>query len=420
MACLAGALLAGVQTSATASRLEDRPELSPIHATFDEELRLTTYEVRLTNPDPSTTVWRWDFTPPPDDTSCNNFSVATEAHDVSTAGYLHGDQNGCHHSGTDHNVDIEVTAVTGPYTCNATIHGTTPHDGPTPEPCFLTNGTPPPPPPPPPPPSAPPPKLTPDEKSNLRFAAAASAGFGVVTGIGAIVLTFIPSPDPLTKGGAGFCYLAAAGEFGIAAAALHKAKDPPDPNYKQLARLGFPRWPVAKPGPGLTKQEVAAENALATNTTRVVGYDTAFLTSLERAQGANAAGDGDWDRVQSHAAAGFARAEAKLLDARPPLEAALRQAFESAVTRVQVSVADARKAAGRVFQSGLPPSFVSLLRAFGLSTQEIASVRTQMAGVAPSKVAGDLAAKLAVPAQAAAERKSAGIVRQIAARLEKR
>jgi hypothetical protein len=170
----------------------------------------------------------------------------------------------------------------------------------------------------------------------------------------------------------------------------------------------------------VTRAEALAANALLTNTAKLSAYGRAFLTSLERALGAHAASDRDWDRKQSRAAAGFARAEATLLDARPALEAALRRAVDEAVPGARLSLPVARKATAQVSKQALPAPLVSLLSAFGFAKAEIASIRAQMARVAPSAVAGAVSAKLAPPALAQLERRTARSLRAIAARLEKR
>ena len=121
----------------------------------------------------------------------------------------------------------------------------------------------------------------------------------------------------------------AVGELATSVYYARKAKDPPDPNYKRLAEPNYPKPALLRASAGITKAEAAAANALLTNTARMAGLDRAFLTSLERAQGAYAARDASWDGKQSARAATFARAEAKILDARPALETALRRAIEA-------------------------------------------------------------------------------------------
>jgi hypothetical protein len=415
------AALVGVVTTATASQAVGEPNMVPIFATFDDETKTTTYTAQLINPVPgSETAWDWVFAAPPDDPTCNDFrrGESDDKHAVLT--YAHGDANGCHHEGKDHNVDITAQALSGPWFCEAKIHGTTPHEGAQPEACRRTSPPPPPPPVTPPPPPPPSPRLTPDEKTALKRKAAVSAGLGLLSGVAGLGLLIIPSPDPLTKGGAGVMFLMGSAELTAAAVWLELAKDPPDPNFKRLAKLSFPRLPPTRAGPRVTRQEALAGNALLGNTARLVGYNDAFLTSLERAQGAHAAGDRRWERTQSQAAARFARAEAKLLDARPALREALRRAVDAALPRARLSVAGAKAATAQVARRALPSSLVSLLRALGFSTAEVASVRSRMAHVSPSAAAGPVTAKLAMPAVTEADRRSARILRAIAARLEAR
>jgi hypothetical protein len=159
-----------------------------------------------------------------------------------------------------------------------------------------------------------------------------------------------------------------------------------------------------------------AANALLLNTARVAGNDGAFLHALERAQGAYAASNAAWDKKQSALAARYAREEAKLLEARPGLEAALRRAVEAAGGAGTLTVADVKRA-----QRGkLPAALVSLFRSFGLSPGKIAAFQARIAKVKPASAAGPVAPKLAPPAVAAAERAVARLLRTAAARLAKR
>jgi hypothetical protein len=416
VALVAALALVGGGGTATAAPEESEPTLTSIHASFDDDLKTTFYDVVLRNTDASVTIWRWDFTPDPNDETCNQFSVLEETNTFSKVAFAHGDDAGCHHAGRDHNVDIEVVVDTERYTCNARIHGTDTPSGPEPEPCSekparpVNTKAPP----------AAPPKMSKTDKDLLEGAAYFNLFSAGVSGIGAVALTLVPSPDPFTKGAAVALAGMAATSGSLGIAALAKAGDPPDRRYKTLAKLAFPRpGALGTPG-GATAAEAAAVNDVLRNTAAIVGYDHAFLTSFERAQGAHAAKSGKWDRIQAHTAARFARAEADLLTGRPALEQAVRRSVEAAGPRRELTVEDARKALAEIGAHGLPVPVVALAKSLGVRRAELDVVRGRILRVAPQKAAGPVSASIAPPGLAAAHLKVARVLRRLAARLDKR
>jgi hypothetical protein len=102
-------------------------------------------------------------------------------------------------------------------------------------------------------------------------------------------------PRAVTKGIAVVSLGAAMFNMTLGFYATYKASDPPDPNYKTLAKLVTPQPKLFRATGGVTAREAAAANALLRNTAKIVGNDRAFLTSFEPAQGAYAANDGTWD-----------------------------------------------------------------------------------------------------------------------------
>ena len=410
-ACVSVAALAGGGSAATDVRSEDRPELSAITATFFESLRTTWYDVKLTNPAGPTT-WRWDFTPDPLDSTCNQFTASVGGPTSGHAEFAHGAENGCHHTTPDHNVDIEVVVTTGPYTCNARIHGTTTSQGPTPELCFKQPSVVPP------PKASTPPQIAKSNKAKWKASALAEFSFGIAAGTNALAWGLIPVPDPVTKGIAVASLGAAVVNLSFGLYFTYKANDPPDPNYKEAVAAVVPRPALLRAGRGVSAAEAAAVNALLTNAAGISANDRAFLTSFERAQGAFGAADGTWDHSQSQAAAGFARAEAALLDKQPALEAALRRALRAAEakTHARPAVAQVKKARSK----GLTSAAVALFRTFGFADEDIASVNARIAHAAPSAAAGPASAKVGGSASANAARSAASLLREMAAELDAR
>src|SRR5688572_4531027 len=170
--------------------------------------------------------------------------------------------------------------------------------------------TPPPPPPPPPPPklNAAPPTMTKKEKKEYREAALVATAASATTAGVSLALIEVPPA-------AAIALIVAGGELLLAEYYVYKAKDPPDPKYKVLAKPIVPTPRLLKPGDGISKALAKAANAYLVNTAQMVAQDRAFIDSLERAQGAHAARDAVWDKRQSDLAAKYARAEAALLDA---------------------------------------------------------------------------------------------------------
>lgn len=255
--------------------------------------------------------------------------------------------------------------------------------------------------------SAAPPEIPKPDAKRWRLVQGLAISAAGTASSAALLLLVIP--EPATKGGAAFMLVISVGALGLATFAEYMAKDPPDPNYKRLAKPVYPKVPLLRPGPGITKAEAAAANAWLTNSARMVGLDRAFITSFERAQGAYRARDAVWDKRQSDLAATHARALAKVLDARPALEATLRRALQSGGMARQLAAA---KAADVEPATKLPRTTVSILRSFGLTKAQITAFEAKAAKASPSAV---------VPKSlASADRTGAGLLRAMAARLAKR
>jgi hypothetical protein len=399
--------------SATAAADATRPSLSPIEATFSTVLRRTDYEVHVSDPEPGPTEWDWTLEPPADDPGCKRSSANLSGRTVSTLIWYHADEDGCSHIGTDHAGRITVHAKTGDYECTATITGSSTHSGPEPDPCFKRPAVLPPP-----ASNAPPAIVNPEKAEWKDTAAVVFGGSAAFSGL-AIACALVPSPDPVSKGLAVVMLLISVGHMAYGQYALSKASDPPDKNYKQLAKLGVPKLPAIRPGNGVTLAEAEAANAILANVARVSANDAAFITSFERAQGAYAARDGTWDRRQSRATAKYARAEAKLLDAQPALDVALKRAVAQANVP-PLTAADAKRATASVVRNGLPASFTSPAARLGITKAEIRAHEKRVAALPGRAIAGLVAAKLATPATARAHRTAAKLLRALAGRLAKR
>jgi len=108
------------------------------------------------------------------------------------------------------------------------------------------------------------------------------------------------------------------------------AMDPADPNYTQIAQPQTPPIPLFTTQSGLTSQEVTAFNSLLTNVQQANGLANAIFTSLNRASGAEEAGNGYWRVQQLLAAAKYESQLAPLLQAEPALFANVQAALKAA------------------------------------------------------------------------------------------
>jgi hypothetical protein len=246
---------------------------------------------------------------------------------------------------------------------------------------------------------------------------AATAGFG--TAMTALGLALVPSPDPVTKGGAVVCLLVAGFEFVIAVHAALKAADPPDPHYRILARPHTPTPPKVAAGEGISGPEAAAINALLTSTAKYVGVARATLASLQRAQGAFNAGDRVWQRRQSRLAARYALAEAKLLLQFSTLRARVVAALAATGKPLAVAPVDVFRAQAELAKNDLPSYLVTALRRFGLTDRNIQELRTSVFYVDRASAVGDLLSTLRKPAMEDAERAEALLLKALAASLRK-
>jgi hypothetical protein len=128
---------------------------------------------------------------------------------------------------------------------------------------------------------------------------------------------------------------------------------------------------------------------LIANRLRSGAYVLAYIRSIEKAQGAEKAGDKTWSKRQRQAAAGYAREAARTLERDRSLStAALRELkrggfIDTAVTRDQ-----ARAWQNGVRQRGLPAETVRVLRAAGVDEPRLAAFRTAVAHLDLNLVSG--------------------------------
>ena len=178
--------------------------------------------------------------------------------------------------------------------------------------------------------------------------------------------------------------LALVGGFlaGVAEFAEDRAEDPPDPNFRALAR------PRARPLPrlprGLGRPLARALLAYARHEGRIAALSAAFLTSIERAQGAAAADDATWLGRHRAQAIKLAKLIAPLIDRRVRFRRALRSAFERAGIRAVVRPSAMRRFQAQTRRRGLPRNLQTMLRRAGMRRQA-RDLRSAIAEAAPPR-----------------------------------
>lgn len=165
--------------------------------------------------------------------------------------------------------------------------------------------------------------------------------------------------------------------------------DPPDPRYKEPFRPKIPRVATIRPGAGVSPAAARALNALIANRLRTGAYVLAWIRSIEKAQGADKAGDKTWSKRQRKAAAGYAREAARTLERDRSLStAALRELQHGGFVDTPVTRNQARAWQNRVRQRGLPAETMRVLRAAGVDEPRLAAFRMAVAQLDSRLVSG--------------------------------
>jgi hypothetical protein len=164
-----------------------------------------------------------------------------------------------------------------------------------------------------------------------------------------------------------------------------QAKDPPDPNYKQIAN------PTTAAVPELDALPSGTLKGYALTALQFEGLKRAQATSQNRAQGAALAGDAEWESRQLVAAADFARQAAAL-------ESQLSQLQDQLASEARSLAANSGDIETSLEDQGLPSLAVRLLTERGWTPAEIESLRQNLIAAVPVALAnpdnGPIAAEL--------------------------
>ena len=151
--------------------------------------------------------------------------------------------------------------------------------------------------------------------------------------------------------------------------------DPPQPSYMQLPKVELP-GPVSITTTSRSLRPVArAATALIQSESEYVALLAAITQGLERAQGANDAGDHRWTAKQMRAATSLARFASDLLHRQAALRATLAVATKASKMQYRFSAAAIRALQARVRRHGLPPALRKALTELGWSRADLEEMR---------------------------------------------
>ena len=165
------------------------------------------------------------------------------------------------------------------------------------------------------------------------------------------------------------------------------ADDPPDPDYQALFTPTIPRVRV-KPGKSLTPRAARAFNKLLANALRSSAYEFAWMRSIEKAQGAEQAGDSEWVQRHRDAAASYARKAADALARDMNLRAAARRQLKrSGFRHSELTASQVRRWQRQVKRKGLPTEMKRVIRKARFDEGSIAKLQSDLVAIDAQDVA---------------------------------
>ena len=206
-------------------------------------------------------------------------------------------------------------------------------------------------------------------------------------GWGTVAILFGLAAAAATDGLAIALALLAAGSGGGSLVADIVADDPPDPDYQGLFNPTIPRVRV-RPGKSLTPSAARALNKLLANAFSFNAYEFAWIRSIEKAQGAEQAGDSEWVQRHRDAAASYAGKAAAALARDMKLRAAARrQVKRSGFRHFKLTASQVRRWQRQVKRTGLPTRMERMIRKAGFDKGSIAKLRRDLVAIDARDVA---------------------------------
>lgn len=214
------------------------------------------------------------------------------------------------------------------------------------------------------------------------YSAAVAAGLSVPT-----LGMSVPTAGAVALGAG----LVSAGAWLAGSVFSYLSRDPADRHFRSIFKPRFAHVPSIDVAPQFANVG-AALHALVRSQVRLVGYTTAFVTSVNRATGARRAHARKWVRRQKLAAAKFARKAAKILVGFERQRDAIAAAYRADGVTLSVPASAVTAAQSQVASSGLSPALVKGLKSLTKGT---------IAGPLKRRILNFAALKQAIAKQAA-------------------
>ena len=176
------------------------------------------------------------------------------------------------------------------------------------------------------------------------------------------------------------------------------ANDPVDPRFRVIAKLKVPPVPKVTAGGGLSASAATAFSRLFAAQAKEIGYARAVLTSVNRAQGAQAKKQTTWEKKQMRAAGTYAaRLAAALLDDVRRRQALARALDDPDLADLPVSDEDVSAFRDSLIRNGLPSIMASQLSKLSFTKAEQKLVYGWLLAADAPSLSGDLPAKITDP-----------------------
>jgi hypothetical protein len=164
------------------------------------------------------------------------------------------------------------------------------------------------------------------------------------------------------------------------------AEDPPDPNFRVLARPTFHAPPVVRPDAptGLTQAGADALNAYIANGLIIADLGEAAMATIDKLGGARAAGDATWADKQE----ALLRAYSQMLLGRVQTQAGLLDAFAAVApdtAQQAMSIDNVIAAQAALAANGFAPDELSDFAALGLDAATVSSMKAAILAVDPNE-----------------------------------
>lgn len=166
-----------------------------------------------------------------------------------------------------------------------------------------------------------------------------------------------------------------------------RASDPADPNFREIPQPVPPPLDPVQADAWLSQADTDKINALLADLGEMIGLSRATLTALDRATGAQQAGELEWEQRQLRAAFGFDLHYADLVDRLPDRLSVLGDILARTGISTTVTAADIVLYQRTVISATFAPTFTQELTALGLTQDDIDETRIRIVTHSPGAAA---------------------------------